>query len=374
MRGRGTRAVMLLAGSALAVAACGWMNGKPRPAWLDGPHADYPPTQYLIGVGQGDNRNTAADQAYAAVARIFKAEVAAQAKDWESYLLVEQPGSARTERRLALDHVTNVSTDKVLENVRILDTWYDKHKGLHYALAGMSRPQAETALLERMAALDQSIEADLEEARRTTDKLAKVRALRRAVRTLVLREAHNADLRVIRVSGHGAVSRYRVGELSQELDQFLAAQLALAVQMTGDQAEPSQRALTEGLLREGLHVVTPDAAGAGVAPALLVRGAAQIWPIAVRDPYFSYVRWCSAFDVIDTASQRVVGALSRGGKEGHLTEREAMAKAIRVMQQHVSSDVAKAIAAYIFGEAPLPTPAAQPGACAREEPAAQPIR
>lgn len=359
--------------TALSVSACGWPGSKPRPAWVDGAHSDYPSAQYLIGVGQSDTRNAAADQAYAAVARIFKAEVAAQAKDWESYLVVEQRGSSHAERRLTLDTVTKVSTDKVLENVRILETWYDGRKGLHYALAGMSRPQAEAALLERMATLDQAIESDVEDARRTADKLAKVRALRRALRNLMLREAYNADLRVVRASGQGAAARYRVSELSNELDQFLAAQVALAVQMTGDQGEPSQRALTEGLIREGLHVVTAESGGAP-APELLVRGAARIWPIALRDPQFSYVRWCSDFDVIEVSSQRVVGALSRGGKEGHLTEREAVAKAVRVMQQQLSTDVAKAIAAHIFGEAALPAPAGTPAGCPRDEPPAPTIR
>lgn len=359
--------------TALSVSACGWPGSKPRPAWVDGAHSDYPSAQYLIGVGQSDTRNAAADQAYAAVARIFKAEVAAQAKDWESYLVVEQRGSSHAERRLTLDTVTKVSTDKVLENVRILETWYDGRKGLHYALAGMSRPQAEAALLERMATLDQAIESDVEDARRTADKLVKVRALRRALRNLMLREAYNADLRVVRASGQGAAARYRVSELSNELDQFLAAQVALAVQMTGDQGEPSQRALTEGLIREGLHVVTAESGGAP-APELLVRGAARIWPIALRDPQFSYVRWCSDFDVIEVSSQRVVGALSRGGKEGHLTEREAVAKAVRVMQQQLSTDVAKAIAAHIFGEAALPAPAATPAGCPRDEPPAPTIR
>ena len=58
------------------------------------------------------------------------------------------------------------------------------------------------------------------------------------------------------------------------------------------------------------------------------------------------------------ATQRVVGAVARGGKEGHLTKREATAKTLRVIQQMFLLDVAKAIAAHIFGEATLLAPAA----------------
>ncbi len=351
----------------LSSVGCAWFGGKTKPGWVDGATSEYPPAQYLTGVGQADNRNNASDQAYAAVARIFKAEVAAHAKDWESYLVIEHRGSSNTERRLTLDNVTKVSTDKVLENVRIMETWYDANKGLHYALAVMNRSQAEAALIERMATLDLAVEADVTESRQTTDKLTTIRHLRRAARNLVLREAYNADLRVIRPSGQGMASAYRANELSNELEQFLATHLLLGVQISGDHAEPIQRALAEGLIREGLRVTTETTGGQGVSPELLVRGVVDFFPIEVRDPQFKYVRWCSDFDVVETATQRVVGAVARGGREGHVTEREATAKTLRVIQQEFSSDLAKAIAAHIYGEAALPRPAAMPAGCPREQ-------
>lgn len=366
---RGATGAILFA--ALLV-GCSWFGGQTKPMWIDGVSSDYPSAQYLTGVGQGDNRAVSEDQAYAALARIFKAEVSAQSKDWESYLLVEQRGSSRDERRLTLDNLTRVSTDKVLENVKIVDRWYDTKKGLHYALAGMHRSQAETAFMERMNELDRSVQADVDEAHRTPDKLAKVRALRRAIRNLILRETYNADLRVIRASGQGTSPPNRVQELTRELEDYLSSNLVLAVAVTGDQVEPVQRALTEGLIREGLHV-TSMASGmeqqmgrSGATPELLVRGMVRVWPIDIRDPQFMYVRWCSDFEVVDVVSQQVVGAISKGGKEGHLSEREATAKVIRVMQQDMSADVAKAIAAHVYGESELPAEPVRPAGCPRE--------
>jgi len=360
------RAFWLLA---LLSSGCTWFGGNAKPGWIDDADAEYPPAQYLFGVGQAGDRNGAADQAYAAVARIFKAEVTAQAKDWESYLVIESRGATNAERRLTLDSVTKVSTDKVLENVRITETWYDASKGVYYALAVMSRPQAEVSVMERLAALDRAVESDTAESRQTSDKLTKIRDLRRAIRNLILREAYNADLRVIRPSGRGTAAPYQVNELSNELAQFLASNLLLAVQVSGDQTEPIERALTEGLLREGLNVVSDTVGGEGRTPEVLVRGTARLFPIEVRDPNFKYVRWCSDFEVVEVASSRVIGAIARSGKEGHLTEREATAKALRVMRHELSSDVAKAIAAHIFGETALPMSAAMPGGgCPREEP------
>ena len=207
-----------------------------------------PGTISLVWARQRVGRS-AEDHAYAAVARIFKAEVNAHAKDWESYLVIEQRGHSSAERRLTLDNLTRVSTDKVLENVRIVDRWVDVHKGLHYALAGMHRPQAETAFMERITDLDRSISDDVEEAHHPSDKLGKARALRRAARNLVLRETYNADLRVIRPSGQGIAAAYRVSELTHELEQFLATNLVLAVAVAGDQVEPAtclDRRIAEG--------------------------------------------------------------------------------------------------------------------------------
>jgi LPP20 lipoprotein len=357
-----------------ALSGCAWFGGESKPDWIDGASADYPSGQYLVGVGQAESRAAAEDRAYAAVARIFKAVVSAQAKDWESYLVIEQRGDSSAERRLTLDNLTRVSTDKVLENVQIVERWVDVHKGLQYALAGMHRPQAETSFMERITELDRSIRDDVEEAQRPSDKLVRVRALRRAARNLVLREAYNADLRVIRPSGQGTVSAYRVSELTHELEQFLATNLVLAVVVTGDHSEPAQRALTEGLLKEGLQVTSRPWGGDrsiggdsnGSSPELLVRGVVRVWPIDVRDPQFKFVRWCSDFEVVDLTSQRVVGALSKGGKEGHLSDHEATAKVVRVMQQEFSTDVAKAVAAHVYGESELPAQASQPAGCPRD--------
>ena len=360
--------IAAILGSALFL---GCSLGQSKPAWIDGVSPDYPAGQYLTGVGQAENRAAAEDRAYAALARIFKAEVSAQSKDWESYLVVEQRGTSQDERRLTLDQLTRVSTDKVLENASIVDRWYDTRRNLHYALGAMHRAQAETAFMERMRDLDRSIQADVEEAHQTSDKLAKVRALRRAARNLVLRETYNADLRVIRTSGQGTAAAFRVQDLTRELEEYLSSHLVLAVSVTGDHVEPVQRALTEGLIREGLHVATMSsgtdvAASSPSSPELLIRGMVRVWPIDVRDPQFTYVRWCSDFEVVDLAGQQIVGAISKGGKEGHLSEREATAKVVRVMQQDLSTDVAKAIAAHVYGESELPAEAIRPAGCPRE--------
>ncbi len=97
-----------------------------------------------------------------------------------------------------------------------------------------------------------------------------------------------------------------------------------------------------------------------------MRGVVRVWPVDVRDPHFKFVRWCIDLEVVDVTSQRVVGALSQGGKEGHLSEREATAKVVRVMQEALSTYVAKTIAGHVYGEVELPAQASQPAGCPQD--------
>ncbi len=350
-----------------APVGCAWLGGKGKPDWVDGSSVHYPSGQYLIGVGQADSRAGAADQAYAAVAKIFHAQVEAQARDWESYLVIERRDASNAERKLQIENLTKVSTDKVLENVSVPDGWYDQRTGIHYVLAVMNRQQAEASLMEKMATLDRSIAVDVAEARQTTDKLAKVQALRRSTKNVIVREAYNADLRVIRSSGQGTPSVYQVHELSGELQQFLAKNLGIEVQVSGNYAEPVERALMEGLIREGFRVSNKDDHRDADYLDISIRGVVRLFPITVLDPSFKYVRWCGDVEVFETAQQRVVGVVTRGGKVGHLTEQEATAKAIREMQHEFSSDVAQAISAHLFGEVALPVTAMMPSGCPRSD-------
>ena len=96
---------------------------------------------------------------------------------------------------------------------------------------------------------------------------------------------------------------------------------------------------------------------------LLVKGTVRLSDVDVPDPRFRYVRWCSDFVILEPGTQHVIGAVSRGGREGHLTQGEATAKAIRVMQQEVSSELARTLAGYVYGDQDQPAnlpPAACP--------------
>jgi hypothetical protein len=332
------------------LAACA--SAPKAPDWVTGTKAAaYPDDQFLIGVGQADVKPVAEERAYAAVSRIFKAEVTSQAKDWESYLTLEKRGNVRTERRLTLDSVTKVSTDKLLENVKIAETWRDPKSGLHSALAVMNRAAVQASLRSKIAELDEGIGRDVKEARGAADKYLKVRGLKRAIRTLITRDTYNSDLRVV-AGGRGVPADYSVAGLTGELEKLLNESIVVAVEVKGDQAEAVRQAVMEGLVREGLPVTARNASGDGGSADLLVQGESRLWPADLPDPRFRYVKWCADFVVLSQGDRRVLGSVARSGREGHLNYPEAAGRALKSLQQEVSSALAKSLAEHIYGDPP----------------------
>src|SRR5207302_8721454 len=100
----------------------------------------------------------------------------------ETYLNLERKGSHHMERRMAVETITEESTDKLLENVRIADTWNDAKTNLYSALAVLDRASARAALQSRISELDEAIERNIQESREAHDKLLTLRQLHRAVR------------------------------------------------------------------------------------------------------------------------------------------------------------------------------------------------
>ena len=333
---------------------------KSPPTWTIGESEEFPSKQYLVGVGEGISRTVAEERAYAAVARIFEANIEAQSRDSESYSIEEKNGTANTTRQLTLDHVTQVSTNKILNNVTVLDTWNQPEKKQFYVLAGMDRSKAEKALRDQISEWDQTIDKEVTEGRTAENKLSKIRGYKRAIKYLNLRDDANRKLQIVRIDGSGVAAFYRLEELKRELEHYLMNELLVRIKIESKEETQIRRALLEGLSREGLLSVSHESKSSsskestnstnGAEADLLIQGTAKLWKVDLPDPLFVYVRWCSDIQVIEQAKQRIVGIVSRSGREGHITLDEANARASKVMQAAVTSDVARTLSLFIYGD------------------------
>lgn len=340
---RTARIAVAATASLVLFTGCASSRGRSAPDWVTGESARYPKDAYLTGVGSGGDRRAAEDQAYTAVSRIFQAEVSQRTREWERYLQTGAGPQATVRRNVEIDQLTAVSTNKVVENVRIAESWRDERSATDWALAVMDRRQASAALRQRIASLDLELEELLKQARDSQRKLGKVRALRQAVDTVLLRDAASTQLRVVSPSGLTPDALTPLAPLRQELQDFLANNFRITLDVSGTDAERVRAAVMEGLTRQGLPISPQPVANADV----VIQGVVDFTPLDLG-PQTKFVRWTARFQVTDPATGQVIGSVDREGREGHVTASEAEARARRQAQQEVVDDLSGKIAGYIF--------------------------
>lgn len=339
---------------------CSLFAGQTMPDWIEGRSERYPDERFLVGRGEAETRGLAEQRAYAAVARIFHAQVNSQMEDSEIYSQLESEASTRTSREVKLDHLTRVTSEKVLENVQVLDTWLRPEDNRYFALAGLDRKKAERMLVERISDYDKTISMHLEDGREGADPLTRLRALKRALRDAHIRHVANTDLQIIRMTGGGLPASFPAAAIRKEIDDFLLHDLRIDVRLTGDYQLQIRQAVWEGLNREGFVARDQDPNAdlrqqtdptvSQLTADILITGTGHLDDLRLFDPLFKYVRWCSDFQILDPQAQRVIGVVSRSGREGHITLQEARVRATRAMQDAVSTEIAQSLARFIYDD------------------------
>ena len=357
--------IVVWSGVCILAVGCSWFGRETPPEWIMSPHQAYPVERYLTGIGEAESRAQAEKRAYAAVARVFSAQVNTQSMDHETYSIQESGVGSQTRRELQLDQRTQVTTSKALENVQILDLWYQPSTRHFWALAGLDRQQAEKAILERLQEWDTKIENMIHQGRTHPQKIQRIRGYKEAMILLADRDTLNTDLRVIRTSGDSLPSSYRIPEIQREFMDFVAQNLVISVAIEGEYHEDIERAILEGLKQEGLLGHPADSKSSEVADLAIV-GQGQFWVVNLPDPLFKYVRWCGDIDIYENPSHRLIGVISETGREGHVTEREARIRASKVMQEVISKEIARLLTRSVFSTEPDPSQSQRvPNACSR---------
>jgi hypothetical protein len=239
-----------------------------------------------------------------------------------------------------------VSTQKVLSGVRIAEVYQQQSpQSLFFALAVLDRQQTMTTLKEKMRAIDLDIKTLMAQVSNEKKELEKIKILTAAVEKHLLRQTHQAELRVVDPSGKGMTAPIRFQEIKRQLNDILSKNFRLYVAVSGEYGKEVKDALSQGLTREGF-VLTSNVEQAKVA----VKGNVEIKPLDRPDPKWKYVRWQTAFELVDLSNQFIFGTLSNNGREGHLSLEQAANRAVMKIQNELLPHLSKDVHAYIFGQ------------------------
>jgi hypothetical protein len=233
----------------------------PAPDWVSGPSARYPKAKYLTGVGTAGSREAAEEDARAELARIFQADVDSRVSAYEKYFQVRGGGKPQTTDEVSLANLTTVSTRMVLEGSEVVEVFKQKGTGQYFALAVLDRPKTAQILRDRILRLDEEAALLLQSADAASDKLAQLKDLRRSVPKLVLRDATDAQLRIVGLAGSGVPGQANVESIKTRIEHLLAKEVRIGVAVTGSGADELRAGILTELTALGLPVVPdrPDA-------------------------------------------------------------------------------------------------------------------
>ncbi len=323
----------------LAGLSCGTtrMEGSEPPLWLSGSSPQYPSSFYLTAVGEGETAKDAKASAYAGISKIFQVEVRSQEESQERYI---ERNAEVEEHKFTIKSAVALSTQKVLNQVRIAQVYEDPQTGSWYALAVLDRDQAGTSLKEKIRQLDGEIEDLLRS--ESEGKLGEIKTLKKVMDKLSLREALNSDLRVVDPEGRGVEPGYDPGKLTQRFEEELRG-LSIRVRIEGDYGEELAAALTELLVGQGLSV-----APQGRPEDVLISGKLEWEPSGISDQNWKFVRWVLKIDVWDKIDNQLISSLDKEGREGHLTSQGAKRRALWAIKADQLKKISQEITEYIL--------------------------
>jgi hypothetical protein len=317
-----------------------------RPDWIDGESSRYPLSIYLTGVGYAPDRQSAEDKARAEIAKIFYSEINSKNRTYQEYIQTIAGRNTQTADNIAIEDITEVSTQKVLSGVRIVQVYQQtKPEPLFYALAILDRNQSKAILQSKIRQLDQDIQKYLAQVQIEKDQLSKMRNLKACIGKYILRDAYDTELRIVSPSGRGIPSQVSFAEMKKQLTTALLRDFFIAVSVEGSRAVEIQQALVEAFNQKGFSV-SDDIARASV----LARGIIQINPIEQSDSEWKFVRWKAYFDLVDQQGGAVFGSVKKTGKEGHLTFLQAEERAVQKIRKILAAGIAEDMTNYIFSQ------------------------
>ena len=320
-------------------------EGK-RPEWVNGESIQYPSSRYLTGVGFDADRKFAEDKARAEISKIFLSKIDSKTRSYEEYLQTTSKGKAKTEQAISIEEITKVSTQKVLSGVRIASVYKETgQQPLFYALAVLDRGQSARILTDKIHALDREIEDLVRKSEAEGDMLVTIKYLTQSIEKHILREAYDAELRIVSNSGTGIYPPTHFAKISGKLESMLLRDFLIGVSVKGSRADEIQDALLQGLNQQGF-AISEDLNRAQV----LVRGTVEIKALDRGTSEWKYVRWRTHFDMVDKKGGAVFGSVNKAGREGHLNLPQAENRAVRKIQKALTTEIAQKMKGYIFSQ------------------------
>lgn len=326
----------------ILVACTGPQKSDPKPTpsskpdWVDNPTVLYPATRYLTGVGIGSSREAANSFAMGNISKIFKIEVKASSEVMQRYEEYTLAGQTTSASATTSDQQVRVDTKANLFNIKIGQNWVDE-LGRHYALAYQDREQTAGIMLSRIKTNSQRILTNLNKALKESDPWMQFALVDNATMISLQNTEMVEQLGIISSSASAQVRLEYDPEALRLQRAHLAKQLIFSVSVSGDPDNKIQPVIEQTISQMGfsLRGEYPNKVAAEVT-----------FEDVVLDQPQKFTRYNLALTVYDHNGKKVL-TIADTGREGHINQPEAKARAIRTVNGKISTEMPKKIWNYI---------------------------
>lgn len=211
--------------SCLFLAGC--MQSAPvvnasQPDWVSAESASYPNSRYVVASGSASNVEQAKDRALGNLTKVFELRIRESSTTREDVQVVTKNGAESVDKSQRMLQNINIQTDKIIDGARVAEQWKSPDLTYH-ALAVLDRHQAGNNIRGEISRLDQEIDFELAGVDAKPGPLQKVAVYQRVLASYDEREALQKTLKVIDLSGQGAISKWNSAELRAQLEASLSA-------------------------------------------------------------------------------------------------------------------------------------------------------
>ncbi|HHJ80542.1 MAG TPA: hypothetical protein ENJ65_02795 [Candidatus Tenderia electrophaga] len=245
----------------------------PPPVWIDSESKKYPRVDYITSRTQAETAEQASQQALANVSRYFLIDTSKYEMPVEQAIVgagyeintTNLPDSALT--------VASPEVKRVLQKLKIVDTWFDSANKRYHALAALPRNAGRGYLDKQIKALDAKTQEYMQAARSNPDPFIQAGKIAMAWRCQQLRGEMQKAMRVADLTGRGIAAKYKLSLLRNDAINLITT---LQIQPSGLAGEMNAAEVTNmirgGLNTAGLHPtdINPDYLMSGTLKASII--------------------------------------------------------------------------------------------------------
>ncbi|MCM2303134.1 MAG: LPP20 family lipoprotein [Elusimicrobia bacterium] len=338
--------LVVLAAAVPLLSACGGgaarksSSGGPRPAWVEAESPKWTRAQNVLGVGSGDDEESAADRARGEISRVFSSAVTVDTSVDETETNLTQGGATNSSFSQVVAQNVKTASKKMLEGVEVVERWKDGATNRYYALAVLNKGKAMAAVAERTSALD--ADASLWKGRldASTDRFERAKAGAKLAALLKGRLDLENDRRVL--GGGALASTVEVSAAKAAAARALEA-LDVVVIATGEHSEELETGIVSGLAASGLTAKRGDSGAAGD---LIVESVSGAQAVEGGDARWKWSRGSATITLKDGRAGKSFARFEVSERQASADAGEARRRAAAGLAKKAAEQTAAAIAAF----------------------------